>query len=96
MNFEDHMKPVFATKTLKDARAWLDHSFAAAETWAKGQSAAALAAPLPPGPVMGGAPKFAIFNAIDEHTAHHRGALTVYARLQGLTPAMPYMELEAV
>jgi len=26
-----------------------------------------------------------------EHTAHHRGALTVYSRVLGKVPAMPYM-----
>ena len=46
---------------------------------------------LPEGPVMGGAPRLAIVNAITDHTAHHRGTLTVYSRLRGHTPAMPYM-----
>ncbi len=27
------------------------------------------------------------------HTAHHRGALAVYARLLGKVPAMPYMDM---
>jgi uncharacterized damage-inducible protein DinB len=49
--------------------------------------------PLPPGPVMGGMPRMAIVGAIQDHTAHHRGALTVYSRLCGHTPAMPYMEM---
>jgi uncharacterized damage-inducible protein DinB len=35
----------------------------------------------------------AIFGAITDHTAHHRGALTVYARLNGIVPPMPYMEM---
>jgi uncharacterized damage-inducible protein DinB len=34
----------------------------------------------------------AIFRAITDHTAHHRGALTVYARTQGIVPPMPYMD----
>lgn len=29
-------------------------------------------------------------NSVSCHTAHHRGALTVYARALGKTPAMPY------
>ena len=41
---------------------------------------------------MGGLPRSAIFGAITDHTAHHRGALTVYARLLGKTPPMPYMD----
>ena len=46
---------------------------------------------LPEGPVMGGQPRFTIFGAITDHTTHHRGALTVYSRLRGHVPAMPYM-----
>ena len=42
------------------------------------------------GEVMKGAPKLAIINAITDHSAHHRGALSVYARLLGKTPKMPY------
>ena len=34
----------------------------------------------------------AIFSGITDHTAHHRGALTVYARVQGIVPPMPYMD----
>ena len=45
---------------------------------------------LPEGPVMGGAPKMAVIGAIADHTAHHRGALSVYARLLGKIPQMPY------
>ena len=46
--------------------------------------------PLPAGPVMGGAPKLAVVSAMNDHTAHHRGALTVYSRLLGKVPDMPY------
>jgi hypothetical protein len=48
---------------------------------------------LPEGPIMGGAPRMAIFGAITDHTAHPRGALTVYARLNGIAPPMPCMEM---
>jgi uncharacterized damage-inducible protein DinB len=41
--------------------------------------------------IMGGAPRAAIFSGMADHTAHHRGALAVYARLTGKTPEMPYM-----
>ncbi len=52
-----------------------------------------LATPLPPGPVMGGAPRAYIVSGIADHTSHHRGVLTVYSRLRGHVPAMPYMEM---
>ena len=49
--------------------------------------------PLPPGPIMGGQPRLAIFGALTDHSAHHRGALTVYSRLLGKVPPMPYMDM---
>jgi uncharacterized damage-inducible protein DinB len=49
-----------------------------------------LARPLPPGPIMGGQPAGDVIWAMVEHTAHHRGALTVYSRLLGKVPPMPY------
>jgi uncharacterized damage-inducible protein DinB len=48
--------------------------------------------PIKDNQVMPGAPRMAIFSAISEHTAHHRGALAVYSRLLGKTPKMPYGE----
>jgi len=42
-----------------------------------------LAKPLPPGPVMGGQPVSDVVWAMVDHTAHHRGALTVYSRSLG-------------
>ena len=49
-----------------------------------------LARPLPAGPVMGGQPVSDVVWAMVEHTAHHRGALTVYSRCLGKVPPMPY------
>jgi uncharacterized damage-inducible protein DinB len=40
--------------------------------------------------IMEGAPRCAIVSALTDHTAHHRGALSVYARLIGKEPPMPY------
>ena len=96
LDFAAHITAVSGMKSLNEARAWLDRAFSNAAAWAKSKSAKELASPLPQGPIMGGAPRFAIISAIEEHTAHHRGALTVYSRLLGLTPAMPYMEMTAV
>jgi len=93
MNFAEHMKPVLAIESLAAARAWLDKSVKAAVLEIESKTMEELMAPLPDGPVMGGKPKLVILGAIEEHTAHHRGALSVYSRLNGLVPAMPYMEL---
>lgn len=43
--------------------------------------------------IMKGAPKMSIVYALADHTAHHRGALSVYARLLGKKPQMPYGEM---
>jgi len=77
-------------KSLGDARASLAKAYDEAIQFLAGKSAEELARPLPPGPVMGGEPVSDIVWAIVEHTAHHRGALTVYARLRGKVPPMPY------
>lgn len=91
MNFDEHIKAVNAVTSLEAARKWSGKSFAALTKKIGSLTPEQLMEPLPAGPVMGGAPRMAIVGALVDHTAHHRGALTVYARLQGLTPAMPYM-----
>jgi uncharacterized damage-inducible protein DinB len=92
MNFEKHVAESMAITSLKDARAWLDRSYDAARRYFGSQTDAALEQPLPAGPVMGGKPIRQVVGAIEEHTSHHRGALTVYSRLLGKVPPMPYMD----
>jgi uncharacterized damage-inducible protein DinB len=92
MNWAEHAKIVMAYTSLAAAKIWLDKEFESAVAAIAGKSDEQLSAPLPDGPIMGGLPRQAIFGAITDHTAHHRGALTVYARLKGLVPPMPYME----
>jgi uncharacterized damage-inducible protein DinB len=94
MDFEQHIKDVEKIKTLKDGRAWLEKSYAQAIKAFEQRSEAEIMKPLPAGPIMGGMPRAAIAGAIAEHTAHHRGALSVYTRLRGKVPPMPYMEME--
>jgi len=90
LDFGKHDRAVREVGSLAAARAWLDRSTEEACATIAAQPPAAMAAPLPDGPIMGGEPRSAILAAISDHTAHHRGALTVYARLRGKTPAMPY------
>lgn len=92
-DFEAHGRALAAITSLADARAWFARAFDAARDRVREMSDADLVAPLPPGPIMGGAPRMAVFGAITDHTAHHRGALTVYARLAGVVPPMPYMDM---
>ena len=93
LEFEKHLAACQAVTSLAEARAWFDRAMAAAKARVAALTDADLLAPLPDGPVMGGVPRMAIFSAITDHTAHHRGALTVYARLQGVVPPMPYGDM---
>ena len=92
MDFETMTGEVLKVESLEKAREWLDRSFENAAGVIVSKSMEELSVPLPEGPVLGGMPRLAIVNALCDHTAHHRGALTVYSRLCGHTPAMPYME----
>jgi uncharacterized damage-inducible protein DinB len=76
--------------SLAAARESLDAAYAKAIHFLRSQSPEDLAKPLPAGPVMGGQPITDIVWAMVEHTAHHRGALTVYSRQLGKVPPMPY------
>lgn len=90
LDFETHIAEARAVQDLDAALAWLDRSFAAAVSTLQELGPERLAAPLPEGPIMAGAPRAAVVGGIVDHSAHHRGALTVYARLCGRFPAMPY------
>ncbi|MEZ5404473.1 MAG: DinB family protein [Bryobacteraceae bacterium] len=93
MEWDAMEKEVKTYKSLATARKWLDEAFARAIAKAESCSDADLTTPLPEGPIMGGMPRMAVFGAIVDHTAHHRGALTVYARLNKIVPPMPYMDM---
>ncbi|MCB0323052.1 MAG: DinB family protein [Bdellovibrionales bacterium] len=91
LDFEKHWQDLAKCKTVADARSWLGTAVARAIEVVGSMSEAELRSPLPEGPVMGGDPKLAVVGAIADHTAHHRGALTVYSRLLGKAPKMPYL-----
>jgi uncharacterized damage-inducible protein DinB len=92
-DFEGLDQEVRRVTSLKAARAWMERACAAARKAVETHAEAEWAALLPAGPIMGGAPRYAIFPALTDHTAHHRGALTVYSRLLGKVPPMPYMDM---
>lgn len=92
-DFEAAAKVVNGYTSLAAARAWFEKAIASAKATIAAKSDAELMTPLPEGQIMGGAPRMAIFSAITDHTAHHRGALTVYARTKGIVPPMPYMDM---
>ncbi len=90
LDFEKHAQATARVTSLAAARKMLEAAFDNAVRFLRSRSAEELARPLPPGPVMGGQPVSDIVWAMVEHTAHHRGALTVYSRSLGKVPAMPY------
>jgi uncharacterized damage-inducible protein DinB len=89
-DYERAEKEVRAVKTLAAARAWMDRACERAIKIVENAPRAEFSKPIV-GAVMAGEPREALFVALSDHTAHHRGALAVYARLLGKVPAMPYM-----
>ena len=90
LDFEKHVKALDAVTSLAAARQMLETAYASAIQFLRSRSPEDLSRPLPHGPVMGGQPISDIVWSMVEHTAHHRGALTVYSRLLRKEPPMPY------
>jgi len=90
LDFEKIAGEVKSVTSLTAARQALAAAYENAIQFVRSQSPEELARPLPAGPIMGGQPISDIVWAMVEHTAHHRGALTVYARALGKVPPMPY------
>ena len=90
LNFAGQARALTEVRSLKEARRRLDGAFIRAVDFLRGKTHEELWRLLPPGPVMGRRPVYEIIGGIVEHTAHHRGALTVYTRLLGKVPPMPY------
>ncbi len=91
LDFDKEKVALEKVTSLTEARVWLERAFHNAIEVIGSQTMESLTERLPEGPVMGGAPRLALVSALQDHTAHHRGALTVYARLLGKVPPMPYM-----
>jgi uncharacterized damage-inducible protein DinB len=90
LNFEAHAKTTASVTSLAAARLTLEAAYTNAIAFLRSRTTEELAKPLPAGPIMGGQPISDIVWGMVEHTAHHRGALTVYSRLLGKVPPMPY------
>jgi uncharacterized damage-inducible protein DinB len=91
LDFEKLAKDLNAVTSLTAARQLMAAAYKNVLEFLRSHSPEDLAKPLPAGPVMGGQPVGDIVWAMIEHTAHHRGALTVYSRMLGKVPPMPYM-----
>jgi uncharacterized damage-inducible protein DinB len=92
-DFERMDKEVRGLTSLSKAREWFERAINRASEVAESHTAEEWAALFPPNPIMGETPRFVILEAVLDHTAHHRGALTVYQRLLGIVPLMPYQEM---
>lgn len=92
MNFDNYAEHMKKYKSFNEAIQLLNEATARAIEKIKSLSEVELMEPIT-GEIMKGAPKLAIIGSITDHTAHHRGALAVYARLLGKVPAMPYGEM---
>jgi len=94
LDFEAQDRKVREVTSLADARARLSRAVENAQELVNSKSDEEWSQPLADGPIMGGQPRAAVFGGITDHTAHHRGALTVYSRLLGKTPPNPYIPID--
>ena len=86
-NYEEKMKEKY--NSFDDSVKLLREATARGIETIKNASDSELMAPIT-GEIMKGAPKLSVIGGITDHTAHHRGALAVYARLLDRVPMMPY------
>jgi len=89
LEFAELENDVRQIKEMEDAMAWWNSAWDEALLSVENTAPEAWSEPIR-GEIMGGAPRLAIFAGINDHTAHHRGALATYARLLDLEPPMPY------
>ena len=92
MDFEKYITEVQKVDSLDSAKTWFNKAIENAIKLIENGSEEELQKPIAQGPIMGGMPRWTVSGAIAEHTAHHRGALSVYSRLIGKEPKMPYGE----
>ena len=93
MNFEDYPERMKKYRSLKQAIEDFEGAIEYAIGTITGVDETELIARIREDQIMAGAPKMAVVGALADHTAHHRGALGVYARLLGKVPQMPYGEM---
>jgi uncharacterized damage-inducible protein DinB len=90
MDFAALEAEVRQIESLEDAMAWWRSALQEAHAALEGSAPEAWDEPIR-GHLMAGMPRRSILGGLNDHTAHHRGALAVYARLLGREPPMPYM-----
>lgn len=92
MDFDVMQAETDVAPSLESARRELEAAWQRLREACERASEAELGATLPDNPILPGRPRYHVIEAIVDHTAHHRGALAVYARLAGRVPEMPYGE----
>ena len=92
LDFEAGQRKIMGFKSLTKARRKLDKAIERAVKAVEGKTDEELLRLLPAESPMEGQPIQTVFWAITDHTAHHRGALAVYARLLGKSPRIPYLD----
>ncbi len=90
MDFERLEARIREPVTLQQAMLELERAYEDYDQFLAGLGPSDLTRPMAPNPVFGEAPRQVIFSAQTDHTAHHRGALTVYLRLLGVKPELIY------
>lgn len=90
MDFEALVTKAKRVTSLKEANDWLERAFGNIAKVVGSASDEELLTPIEDKKIMEGAPRLSIVGFTADHTAHHRGALSVYARLIGKEPRMPY------
>lgn len=89
-DFEKHGREIAAVTSLASAWTWWERAVERMRSSLEEQDEGAWNERIVPGPAFGGEPRWKVLRGVVEHTAHHRGALTVYTRLLGREPPMPY------
>ena len=92
MDFEAGAKKVAAHTSLAGALQLMREAFARLRERTEASNNDELGAAMADNPILGTLPVYHLFEALVDHTGHHRGTLAVYARLRGRVPPMPYMD----
>lgn len=90
LDFEGHLKRDMAPVTLEQAMDHLERAYADYYALLDSISDEDLLQPMPYNDIFKDAPRFVVFPSQADHTAHHRGVLTVYLRLLDIEPALVY------
>jgi len=90
MSFQEYLEEMKKPISLRDALKLLDEAYEEAISLVKDKTHDEMKSPIPPNPMLQGFTLESIIYRSMDHTAHHRGMLTVYLRLLGITPIMVY------